>query len=103
MFLGYQRICASFPNKAFLSEGYKGTFIAYCHDEQDYYAGLYLKEYKPGWQKAEPVEGVYVKYDPKNNLSTHKATLPNQKEKEVKALRIAVCGTNEDNQNLTPS
>ena len=44
-----------------------------------------MKEDNPGWQKSEPVESVYVKYDPKNNLPTHKATLPNQIEKEVKA------------------
>ena len=62
-----------------------------------------MKEDKPGWQKAEPVERVYVKYDPKNNLTTHKATLTNQIEKEVKALKSAVCVTNEKNQNLTPS
>ena len=67
------------------------------------YAELNLKEDKPGWQKAEPVERVYVKYDPKNNPPTHEATLPNQREKEAKALTNAVCVTNEANQNLTPS
>ena len=59
------------------SEGYKGTFIAHCHDENDRYAELNLKEYKPGWKKDEPVERVYVKYDPKNNLPTREATLTN--------------------------
>ena len=44
------------------SEGYKGTFISHCHDEQYGYAELNLKEDKPGWQKAEPVERVYVNY-----------------------------------------
>ena len=29
------------------SEGYKGTFIAHCHDDQDGYAELNLKEDKP--------------------------------------------------------
>ena len=62
-----------------------------------------MKEDKPGWQKAKPVERVYVKYDPKNNLQTHEANLPNQIEKEVKALKNSVCVTNEANQNLTPS
>ena len=62
-----------------------------------------MKEDKPGWQKAEPVEMVYVKYDPKNKLPTHKATLPNHREKEVKALTSTICVTNEANQNLTPS
>ena len=62
-----------------------------------------MKENKPGWQKAEPVERVYVKYDPNNNLPTHEANLPNQREKEAKALTNAVCVTNEANQNLTPS
>ena len=91
-----------YPQIIFAPEGYKGTFIAHCHDEQDGYAELNLKEDKPGWQKAEPVERVYVKYDPKNNLPTHEATLPNQREKEAKALTNAVCVTNEANQNLTP-
>ena len=39
-----------------------------------------MKEDKPGWQKAESVERVYVKYYPKNNLLTHEATIPNQRE-----------------------
>ena len=85
------------------SEGYKGTFIAHCHDEKDGYAYLNLKEDKPGWQKAKPVERVYVKYDPKNTPPTNEATLPNQSEKEAKALTNAICVTNEANQNLTPS
>ena len=62
-----------------------------------------MREDKPGWQKAKPVENVYVKCDPKNNLPTHEATLPNQIEKEVKALTSAACVTNKANQNLTPS
>ena len=62
-----------------------------------------MKEDKPGWQKAEPVERVYVKYEPKNNLPTHESTLPNQRNKEDKALTNTVCVTNEANQNLTPS
>ena len=51
----------------------------------------------------EPVERVYVKYDPKNNLPTHEANLPKYREKEAKALTNAGCVTNEANQNLTPS
>ena len=85
------------------SEGYMGTFIAHVHYEQYGYAELNLKEDKPGWKKAEPVERVYINYDPKNNLPTHEATLPNKREKEGKALTNAVCVTNEANQNLTPS
>ena len=69
----------------------------------DGYATLNLNEDNPCWHKVEPVERVYVKYDPKNNLPTHKATLPNHIEKEAKALKIAVCVTNKTNQNLTPS
>ena len=49
-----------------------------------------MKENKPGWQKAEPVERVYVKYNQKNNLPTHEANIPNKIEKEVKALVSAV-------------
>ena len=67
------------PQGIQISEGYKGTFIAHFHDEQDGYAELKLKKDKPGWQKAKPVERVYVNYDPNNNLSTHEATLPNQR------------------------
>ena len=62
-----------------------------------------MKEDKPGWQKAEPVERVYVKYEPKKNLPTHEATLPKQREKEVKALTNDIFVNNEANQNLNPS
>ena len=65
------------PQGILTSEGYKGTFIAHFHDYQDGYAELSLKKYKPGWQKANPIERIYVKYEPKNNLPNHKATLPN--------------------------
>ena len=46
------------PQGICTSEGYKVTVIAHCRDEQDGYAELNLKEEKPGWQKAEPVERV---------------------------------------------
>ena len=62
-----------------------------------------MKEDKPDWQNAEPVVRVFVKYDQKNNLPTHEATLTNQREKEVKAFTSAVCVINNDNQNLAPS
>ena len=62
-----------------------------------------MKEENPDLKKADPVERVYFQYDPNNNIPTHKATLPNQIEKEVKALTSHVCVTNEANQNLTPS
>ena len=61
-----------------------------------------MKEYKPGWKKDKPVERVYVKYDPNNNLPTHEATLPNHIYKKVKALASYVCVTNEANPNITP-
>ena len=90
-------LCIISPQGICTSEGYKGTFIAHFLDEQYVYAELNLKEEKPGWQKAEPVERVYVKYDPKNNLPTHKSNLPNNREKEFNALTSAVCVTNEAN------
>ena len=96
-------LCIIYPQVIRNSEGYKGTFIAHFHDEQDGYGEIALKEDNPGWQKAEPVERVYVKYEPKNNLPNHEATLPNQREKEAKALKNDVCVTNESNQKLTPS
>ena len=49
------------------------------------------------------MERVCIKYDPKNNLPTHDDILPNQTEKEARALEITVCVTNEDNHNLTTS
>ena len=91
------------PQGIHTSEGYKSTFIGHCHDEQYGYAELNLKEDKPGWQKAKPVGRVYVKYDPKKNLPTHKDTLPTQRDKEVKVLTSDVCVTKKANQNLTPS
>ena len=51
-----------YPQGICTSEGYKGKFIAHCHDEHDPYAELNLKEDNPGLQKAKPVERVYVKY-----------------------------------------
>ena len=39
-----------------------------------------MKEEKPGRQKADPVERVYVKYETKNNLPTHEDTIPNQRD-----------------------
>ena len=60
-----------YPQVIHTSEGYKGTFIANFHDDHDFYAELNMKEDNPGWQKAEPVERVYVKYKPKKNLPTN--------------------------------
>ena len=59
-----------------------------------------MKEYKTGWQKAEYVDMVYIKYEPNKNLPTIGAILPNHIENEVKALERAVCVTNEDNHKL---
>ena len=38
---------------------------------------LNLKENKPGCQKTNTVERVYVKYEPNINLPTHEANIPN--------------------------
>ena len=91
-----------FPQGIHASEGHKGDFIACCHDEHDIYVKHNMKQYKLGWQKAEPVQRVYIKYDPKKNLPTHEAIIPNQREKEFKVLPIGVYVTNEANQNFTP-
>ena len=69
-------LCIIFPQGMCTSEGYRGNFICHFHDKQDGYAEINLKEDKPGWHKADPVERFYVKYDPKNNLPTHKYNLP---------------------------
>ena len=72
----YLRIIS--PQVFHTSELYGGTFISHCHGEYDSYAENNLKEYNPGWQKAEPVERVYIKYDPNNTLPTHEDIIPNQ-------------------------
>ena len=64
---------------------------------------LKTKEEDSNWQKAEPLEVVYIKYEAKKNLPSHEAVLHNQREKEVKALSSPVCVTNKANHNLTPS
>ena len=64
---------------------------------------LNLKEDKKCWQKSEPVERVYIKYDPSNNLTTHKAIITDQRDKDIKALARTVYVTNEDSHNLTTS
>ena len=64
---------------------------------------LNFKGDKPGWKKSEPVERFYIKYDPKENLPSHEGIIPNQREKDVKALESAVCVTRKANQNLTHS
>ena len=56
-----------------------------------------MNEDKPGWKKAELVERVHVKNDPKNNLPIHEAILPNQRKNDVKSLTSAVCVTKEAN------
>ena len=97
----YLRIIS--PQGICTSEGYKGNLVAHFHDEYHGYAELNLKEENPGFQKDEPVERVYVKYDPKNNLSTHETNLPNQIDKEFKSLVSYFWVTNKANKNLTPS
>ena len=89
------------PQGICISEGYKGTFIANCHDEHDSYVEPNLKEDKLSWQKTKIVQKFQVKYEPKNNLPTHEAILPNQGQKEDKALASTICVTNKANQNLT--
>ena len=87
-------LCIISPQGILTSEGYKVTFVYNFHYDHDIYVELNLKEYKPCWQKAEPVERVYVKYDPNKNLTTHEYILPNQIEKEVNALARSLCVTN---------
>ena len=66
----------------------------HCCYEHDSYEDLNLKEKNSGWQKAEPVERFYFKYDPKKNLPTHESTIPNHREKEVKSLASSIFVTN---------
>ena len=83
------------------SKLYKGELISHCHDKHDSYAELNFKEDNTGQQKAKPVDRVYIKYDPKNNLPTHENILPNQIQKTVKALESFFPVFKRDNQNLT--
>ena len=62
-----------------------------------------MKENNPDWQKNEPVERVYIKYDPSNNLTTHKAIITDQRDKDIKALASTVYVTNKGSHNLNPS
>ena len=73
----YLRIIS--PQVILTSEGYKGTFISHCHDENDSYVELNLKENKLGCYKDEPMERVYIKYYPNKNLPTHEAIIPNKR------------------------
>ena len=84
-------------------EVYTGIFISNCHGDHDSYEEINLKDNYPGWQKPGHLKRLYIKYDPKNNLPTHKFTLTNHREKEVKALTSSFCITNKANQNLTIS
>ena len=72
-------LCIIHPQNIRPSEGYKCAFISYCHYEHDSYGELNVKDDKPGWKKANPVEMVNINYDPKNNPPTHEAILPNQR------------------------
>ena len=49
------------------------------------------------------MERFYIKYDPKNNIPTCEAIIPNKREKEFNSLESTVCVTNESNQNTNPS
>ena len=74
-------LCTISPKGILTPEGYKGTFIARCNDYNHIYVEINLKEEKPGWQKAEPMERVYIKYDPRGKLPNHEAILLNHREK----------------------
>ena len=97
----YLRIIS--PQGIYTLEVYKVTFIAHYHGDHDIYVDLNLKEDKTCWKKSEPVERVYIKYDPSNNLTTHEAILPDQRDKDIKALASTVYVTNKGSHNLNPS
>ena len=77
--------------------------MGHFNDDSDIYAEINMKEHKPGWQISKPVERVHIKYNPKENLPTHKAILPNHIEKEVKTLNSDVWVINEANHNINYS
>ena len=84
-------LCIISPQGICTSEGYNDTFISHCRNEHYYYEELKLREENPGWYKAEPVERVYINYEPKNNLTNNEAILPNQRQKEAKAMERSLC------------
>ena len=49
------------------------------------------------------MERVYIKYNPNKNLPNNEVIIPNQIDKDIKALEITVCVTNKANQKLTNS
>ena len=51
-----------------------------CRDDHDRYSDLNLREAKPGFHTAEPVEMVYIKFHQNNNLASHEDILPNQRD-----------------------
>ena len=109
--LGYQAYCVTGLQKDLhiislqgicTSEGYTGTLIYHFHDEHDSYIGINLKEYKTGWKKYKPMDRVYIKFYPNNNLPTHEVILPKKIEKDFKALTRVVRANNMANKKLTP-
>ena len=69
-----------YPQGICTSEGYKGTFIAHCHEYHHSYAKLNLNEDIPGCHKVKPLDMVHLNYEPKNNLPTHEDIIRNQRE-----------------------
>ena len=74
------------PKVILTSEGYKVAFISHCNDDNYRYVEIKLIEYKPVWQKLNPVERVYIRYESNKNLPTHKALIHEQIYKEFKAM-----------------
>ena len=54
---------------------------------------LNLKEDNIGCHNSEPVERLYIKYNPKNNLPTHEDLFSNHKDKNVKTLSDKIFAT----------
>ena len=66
------------PKVILTQEGYKVSFVAHFHDNNDRYLEINLTEYKPVWKKIHPVERMYIRYESNKNLPTHKALIHNQ-------------------------
>ena len=67
-----------YPKVTITSEGCRVAFVAHFCDDNDRYVEIILTEYKPFWNKINPVERVYIKYEPNKTLPTHKALMHNQ-------------------------
>ena len=62
-----------------------------------------MKEDKTVYHNSEPLERVYINYEPKKNLPNNEDIMHKQREKDINSFASSVCVTTKANHNLTPS